>query len=71
MARVNAYDVSAGVQLLQRALERSGLDKKSFARDELVRDESTLHGYFRGDPMPEVVRAKLRKLAQRRRPLAR
>jgi len=67
MARVQAYDVAAGVRLLTRALERSGLSIAKFAREELVRDERTVRAYLGGEPMPRVVRDKLEQLARRRR----
>jgi hypothetical protein len=57
--------------LLKRALERSGMTQRDFAREELVRDEKTLRAYLGGGPIPDVVIRKLEKLARRRpRPVA-
>jgi hypothetical protein len=58
---------AADVALLNRAIDRSGLSLREFARRELVRDERTLRAYRRGAPMPDVVREKVAQLARRRR----
>jgi len=55
------------LELLERALERSGLSPKRFAREELVRDPKTLRAYRRGAAMPGVVLDKIAQLARRRR----
>jgi len=64
---VFALVASADVALLERAIARSGLSLRDFARRELVRDERTLRAYRRGAPMPDVVREKVAQLARRRR----
>jgi len=60
---------AADVALLNRAIDRSGLSLRDFARRELVRDERTLRAYRRGAPMPAVVLEKVAQLARRRRSL--
>lgn len=66
MGTVAPYDRDAGVQLMKRALERSRMTIKDFAREELVRDERTVRMYLHGATIPRVVREKLQKLARRR-----
>jgi hypothetical protein len=48
--------------LLRRAIERSGLSARAFAREVLLRDERTVRRWLAGDsPIPEAVLAFLRK----------
>lgn len=62
-----AIDTARQRELLERAIERSGLSLRDFARRELVRDEKTLRLYRRGRRMPAVVLEKVVQLARRRR----
>lgn len=49
-------------ELLQRALDRSGLSARAFARDTLWRDERTLRRWLSGEsPIPKVVADRLRE----------
>jgi hypothetical protein len=42
--------------LLRKAIERSGLSARAFARDVLLRDERTVRRWLAGDsPIPEPV----------------
>lgn len=53
----------AGVALLRRAIDASGLSDSAFAREVLVRDGRTVRGWLYGTaPIPKVVLDKLRAL---------
>jgi excisionase family DNA binding protein len=53
----------ADVKLLRRAIHRSGLSARQFARQVLVRDERTVRRWLAGEyPLPDMVTAKLREL---------
>jgi hypothetical protein len=50
-------------ELLERAIEASGLSARRFAREVLIRDERTIRRWLVADrPMPEVVVWKCRQL---------
>lgn len=51
-----------GIELLRRAIDRSGLSARAFARDVLWRDERTVRRWLSGDsPIPSVVTERLRE----------
>jgi hypothetical protein len=54
-------------ELLELALERSGLSARRFARELMLRDEKTLRAWRLGGRIPAVVKPRLKQLARRRR----
>lgn len=50
------------IQLLEQAIERSGLSARAFAKDILWRDERTVRRWLSGEsPIPRVVSDRLRE----------
>lgn len=50
-------------ELLERALEVTGLSLRSFAERLMIRDERTVRRWRAGDvPIPEVAQRKLREI---------
>jgi hypothetical protein len=55
--------VSDDIELLKRAIAKSGLSARRFAVEVLTRDERTIRRWLDGDrPIPRVVRRKLLEL---------
>ena len=51
------------IELLKRAIAKSGLSARRFAVEVLTRDERTIRRWLDGDrPVPRVVRRKLLEL---------
>lgn len=51
------------IELLERAIAKSGLSARRFAVEVLTRDERTIRRWLAGDrPIPQVVRKKLLEL---------
>lgn len=53
---------SRDIDLLQAAIDASGLSASAFARDKLVRDPRTLRRWRAGQPLPKAVRVHLRTI---------
>ncbi len=53
-------------ELLEKAIERSGLGVGRFAREILLRDEKTLRLWRQGGRIPKLVKPRLLQLARRR-----
>lgn len=52
--------MSDDIELLKRAIAKSGLSARRFAVEVLTRDERTIRRWLDGDrPIPRVVRRKL------------
>jgi len=53
-------------ELLEQAIQRSGLSARAFARDVLWRDERTVRRWISGEsPVPAVVADRLREELER------
>ena len=54
--------MTTSIELLERAIERSGLSARAFAKDILWRDERTVRRWLSGEsPIPRVVTDRLRE----------
>jgi hypothetical protein len=64
---LRSYDAEGIRELIERARDRTGLNRTEFARLVLVRDPATVRRYTEQGRAPRVVVDRLEQLARRRK----